>query len=124
MSHVSFVVVTVIVIGATFVSTRGMMAPRTMAAGTDKAVTPISAARKRWNTMTPLAWSDQNKNKNKTKMKSTTVVATSLRLGLETALPMLPLLLPLRKQSQQRRQHGHSGGSSSSRAVANGSTLF
>jgi hypothetical protein len=66
-SHVSFVVVTVVVIGASFVSIRRMTAPRTMAAATDKAVMLISTAGKRWDTTTPSAWS--NKNKTKTKQK-------------------------------------------------------
>jgi hypothetical protein len=62
---------------------------------------------------TPLAWSDKNKNKNKnknkiknknknknktkSKTKSTSVAAMSPPLHLQTAMPMLPLLLPLRK---------------------------
>jgi hypothetical protein len=60
----------VVVIGAIFVSTHGTTAPRTMAAATDKAVTPISMARKRWDTTTPLAWSNKNKNKNKNKINN------------------------------------------------------
>jgi hypothetical protein len=59
----------VVVVGAIFVSTRGTMAPRSMAAATDEAITPISAAMKRWNTTTPLAWSNNNKNKNENKKK-------------------------------------------------------
>jgi hypothetical protein len=71
-----------------------------------------------------LAWSNKNKNKNKTKTKLTTVAATSPPLCLQTATPMLPLLLPLRKQSQQRRQHGLSSGSSSSRVIAAAAHYF
>jgi hypothetical protein len=37
----------VVVVDAIFVSTHGMTAPRTMAAGTDEAVTPISMTGKR-----------------------------------------------------------------------------
>jgi hypothetical protein len=55
----------VVTVDAIFVSTCGMMAPRMMAAVTDEAITPIYMARKRWDTMTPLAWSNKNKNKNK-----------------------------------------------------------
>ncbi len=54
--RVSFVVAKVIVIGAIFVSTHGMTAPRKTAAATDEAVTPISMAGKRWDTTTLLAW--------------------------------------------------------------------
>jgi len=53
------------------------------------------------------------------------VVAMSLPLRLQTATPVLPLLLPLCKQSQQQRQQGRSGGSSSSsRAVAAAAHYF
>jgi hypothetical protein len=75
----------VVVVVAIFVSTRGMTAPRIMAMATDKAVTPIPTARKRWDTMSPLAWSNKNKDKNKTKTKSTTVATTSQPLCLQTA---------------------------------------
>jgi hypothetical protein len=34
----------------------------------DKAIMLISAAGKRWNTMTPLVWSNKNKNKNNNKI--------------------------------------------------------
>ncbi len=44
-SHVSFVVIMVVVVGAIFVSTCRMTAPRTTAAATDEAIMPISAAR-------------------------------------------------------------------------------
>jgi hypothetical protein len=47
----------VIVVGAIFVSTHKTMVPRKMAVVTDKAVTPISTAGKRWDTTTPLVWS-------------------------------------------------------------------
>jgi hypothetical protein len=50
---VSLVVATVVVVGAIFVPIRGTMAPRIMAAATDKAVAPIPAAGKRWDTTTP-----------------------------------------------------------------------
>jgi hypothetical protein len=53
----------VIVVGDIFVSTHGTTVLRTMAAATDKAVTPISMARKRWDTMTPLVWSNNNNKK-------------------------------------------------------------
>jgi hypothetical protein len=41
-----------------------------MAMTTDKAVTPISAAVKRWDTTTPLAWSNKNKSKNSNKNRN------------------------------------------------------
>jgi hypothetical protein len=84
-----------------------------MAAATDEAVMPVSTVEKRWDTTTPLAWSNKNKNKNKTnnknknknknktktktKTKSTSVAATSPPLCLQTATPVLPPLLPLCK---------------------------
>jgi hypothetical protein len=46
-----------------------MMAPRTTAAVTDEAVARITAAGKRWDTTTPLAWSNKNKDKNKNRNK-------------------------------------------------------
>jgi hypothetical protein len=54
--RVSFVVATVVVVGAIFVSTHGTTAPRKTAAATYEAVTPISTAGKRWDTTTPSAW--------------------------------------------------------------------
>jgi hypothetical protein len=60
--HVSFIVATVVVVGAIFVSTHRAMAPRKMAAATDKAVTPISTARKRWDIVTSLAWRWRKEN--------------------------------------------------------------
>jgi hypothetical protein len=45
----------VVIVGAIFVSTRGTTVPRKTAMATDEAVTPISTARKRWDTMTPSA---------------------------------------------------------------------
>jgi hypothetical protein len=53
---ISFVVTTVFGVGAIFVSTHGTAAPKKMAVVTDKAITPISTAGKRWDTTTPLAW--------------------------------------------------------------------
>jgi hypothetical protein len=44
----------VVTVGVIFVSTHGMMLPRKTAAATDKGVTPISMAGKRWGTTTPL----------------------------------------------------------------------
>ncbi len=64
------------------------MVQRTTTAAIDKAVMPITAARKRWDAMTPLAWSNKNRNKNKNKnknknrKKSTTVAATSPSMRL------------------------------------------
>jgi hypothetical protein len=46
----------VVVVGAIFVSPHGMMVPRKMAAATDKAITPIYTAGKRWDISTPLVW--------------------------------------------------------------------
>jgi hypothetical protein len=68
--HVSFVLATVVIVGAIFVSIHETMVPRTTAAATDEAVTPLSMAGKRWDTMTPSAWSNKNKNKNKHKNKN------------------------------------------------------
>ncbi len=63
--------IALVVVGSTnFVSTCGTMVPRTMAAATDEAIMPISAAKKRWDNMTPLVWSNKNKNKNKRKNKN------------------------------------------------------
>jgi hypothetical protein len=123
-SHVSFVVVMVVIVGAIFVSTCGMMAPKMTATATDKAVMLTSTVRKRWDTTTLSAWSNQNKNKNKPNTKSTTVAEMSPCLCLQTAAPMLTLLLPLQKQSQQQWQHRCSGGSSSSRAVVTAAHYF
>jgi hypothetical protein len=53
--HLLFIVATVVVIGTIFVSAHGTTAARTMAAATDKAIMPISAARKRWDTTDPSA---------------------------------------------------------------------
>ncbi len=50
------VVVTIIIVGAIFVSTHGTMAPRKTAVATDEALTPIFTAGKGWDTTTPLAW--------------------------------------------------------------------
>jgi hypothetical protein len=60
----------------------------------------------------------KQKTKTKTETKSTTVAAMSQPLHLQTAMPVLLPLMPLRKQRQQQQQHGGSNGSSSSRAVA------
>jgi hypothetical protein len=60
----------VAIVDAIFVSTHGMTAPRTMAVATDEAATPIPTAGKRWDTMTPSAWSNKIKNKNKNKNKN------------------------------------------------------
>jgi hypothetical protein len=54
--RVSFVVSMVVVDGTIFVFTHGTTALRTMAMATDKAITSISGARKRWDTTTPSAW--------------------------------------------------------------------
>ncbi len=54
----------IVVFGTIFVSTHGTTAPRTTTAATDKAITPISTVRKRWDTTTLLVWSNKNKNKN------------------------------------------------------------
>jgi hypothetical protein len=62
---ISFVVAMVAVIGAIFVSTHGMTAPRKTAAATGEAVTPISMAGKRWDTTTPLAWRWHKDNQSK-----------------------------------------------------------
>jgi hypothetical protein len=43
--RISFVIAMVVIVDAIFVSTHGTMAPRKMAAATDKAVTLISTAR-------------------------------------------------------------------------------
>jgi hypothetical protein len=67
----------------------------------------------------------KTKPKTNTETELTTVVATSPPLRLKTAAtPVLPTLLPLRKQREQQRQHVHSGGSSSSRAVAEAAQYF
>ncbi len=59
----TFVVATVVAIGAIFVFTHGTMAPRMTAVATDEAVMPMSMARKRWDITTPLAWSIKKKKK-------------------------------------------------------------
>jgi hypothetical protein len=72
----------------------------------------------------PISVEQQKQKQNKTKAKSTTVAATSPPLGLQTATPVLPLLLPLQKKSQQWQQYGRSSGSSSSRVVAAATHCF
>jgi hypothetical protein len=101
----------VFVVGAILVFTRGTMAPRTVAAVTDEAVAPITAARKRWDTTTPSAWSNKNKNRNKNKNKNKIIASGGnvTASALADSSPVLPPLLPLRKQRQQWQQHGGSG---------------
>jgi hypothetical protein len=74
--RVTFVVTTVVIIGAIFVPTHGMTAPRTAAVVTDEAIAPISTAGKRWDTMTPSVWSNKNKNKNKINKSGSNVTAS------------------------------------------------
>jgi hypothetical protein len=103
-----------------------------MTAATDETITSISAARKRWDTMAPLEWRNKNKNKNKQKQnqkkqknkkqkkkrkkkkknKLTAVAAMSPALRLQSAMPVLPPLLPLHKHREQWWQQKDSSGSS------------
>ncbi len=62
-------------VGAIFVSTRRMAVPRTLAAETDEANVPISVAGKRWNTMTPLVWSNK---KNKINYSGSNIATSAL----------------------------------------------
>jgi hypothetical protein len=58
--RVSFVVAMVAIVGTIFVSTRRTTAPRMMAVMTDKALTAMSVARKRWDTTAPSECSNKN----------------------------------------------------------------